>query len=1161
MRCFFYATLLLSLAGGCSSVFAQTTPKSWQQLISEPVIRFADVESAYEQAYSQNPDGDYSHYHRWVAMVQPYLDANGVYDAAKVEARLIAARNERDRQSTNKAATANWQLLGPTTNPSDPMDWGNIGSGRIDAIAFHPTNPNTFYAGSPSGGLWKTTNGGTSWTFLSQSWPSLGVSAIVVDPVNPATIYAATGDRDSHYTASFGIQKSADAGLTWTTLAVLNNPAKNKRLLLSPANNNVLLLATDRGIYKSTNGGTSWAQAGGTDLSMSFNDMEFKPGDPNTVYAITGGRFFKSVNGGSSFVEVTGTGINSTNTVQMAIMVTAADPNRVIIANGTTTLEGIYRSTDSGTSFTKVAHSTSIPCTGGSCPMTNYVGQTGYTWTFAVSPTNANELWFGTIELLKSTDGGINWQHMEGNNHVDIHSLVFQPGTNRLFVCNDGGIERAPISGAATFDILHNGISVTQIWKMGSVPHATGPVYLGLQDNGVYQYQTGAFTGVLAGDGNEQLVDPTNPQIVYSSRNAGGITKSVDGGNIWNPTPPSPRPPGSAWVMPFVMNPANPKTLLAGYGQIYKTTNGGVTWIQAGVLSSVSPGITSVQVIRYAPSNPAVIYAGRSDLLAVSNNGGNTWTTLPLPVTSFTLFDICVSSANADQLWVTFLDNGQSKYHVFTSSNGGTSWTDYTGILPNVALRSLVYQTGSNSGLYIATDVGVYYRNASLSDWQPFDTGMPNVRIHELEITYAGGGKLRAATFGRGLWETALYANGVAGTPAIALGTVETAYCTSQLITVPLSATGTFGAGNQFQVQLSDANGVFSASPTAIGSGTASPVSCTLNPGLPTGSGYRLRVVSTSPALISNQSNAFLIASQPAAPTISSLTASAGSSVTLLANGCSGAGAIQWFRGAENTPAAAGSLFVPPGYTFAVGYQAECRIGVCSSVRSNSIGIPGSLLNCVPLFNPGCLNGNGLRAVQLNNVMLSTNSGCSPGGYGEFTATSTTLIAGTAYPFSLTFIRSNYFEGVTIWADLNRNDRYESSEILFQTPSAVTASVSGSLTIPAGTTVGSLPLRIILTYNSIPSQPCSLYGYGEAEDYVLTVGAPVTTCAQMFTTKNGFWNDPTVWSCNRVPTATDDVEIRHIVALPSGIAHARRVVYKPSGKLIKSAGSVFRLGL
>ncbi len=217
---------------------------------------------------------------------------------------------------------------------------------------------------------------------------------------------------------------------------------------------------------------------------------------------------------------------------------------------------------------------------------------------------------------------------------------------------------------------------------------------------------------------------------------------------------------------------------------------------------------------------------------------------------------------------------------------------------------------------------------------------------------------------------------------------------------------------------------------------------------------------------------------------------------------------------------------------------------------------------CRPTFTQGCYDQDGLDSFTLNGTVLSQNTGCSSGGYTQYVSPVATLTAGQKAAISGRFLGSIFYEGVTIWGDLNRDGIFESSpspEQLYQTTGSLTAGFSGSVTIPAGTTEGSLNIRVIVQFNAPPTNACGTYSYGEAEDYVVQVSAPCTT---LFTTRTGNWTDPGIWSCNRVPAATDPVEIRHTVTVPAGTTVlALRIAYTLAGKVTLGTGGQLRVGL
>ncbi len=240
-------------------------------------------------------------------------------------------------------------------------------------------------------------------------------------------------------------------------------------------------------------------------------------------------------------------------------------------------------------------------------------------------------------------------------------------------------------------------------------------------------------------------------------------------------------------------------------------------------------------------------------------------------------------------------------------------------------------------------------------------------------------------------------------------------------------------------------------------------------------------------------------------------------------------------------------------------YQWQVR-SVCSATNPSDwiTGADFTTGGCRPSFVYSCDQDDGLRNFTLNNVPLSTNSGCSVSGYGQFTATTATVSAGQTYTFSAVMLGKSFEEGLAIWADLNRNDTFEPGEMLFRAPDLVTDSIRASLTIPAGTAPGTLALRVMVVYSTLTFEPCGYYSYGEAEDYTLTV-APA--CTAIYSVKAGLWSDPATWSCNQVPSPTDSVEVRHLITLPAQYtAISKRITYTTGGRLQIQAGGRLKLG-
>lgn len=651
----------------------------------------------------------------------------------------------------------NWTSMGPTSSTG-----GYAGIGRINAIAFDPSNSSVIYIGSAGGGVWKTTNGGTSWIALTDFSSSLGVSSILVDPASPNTIYVSTGDGDGRDSPSVGIFKSTDGGATWsiTGLNWVRSDLRYTRKLVKNPTGGRILVATSIGIFYTDNAGTSWTQAN----TGVFYDLEQMPGSTGTFYATavngTTAQVFRSTDNGVTWAQVHSLG--SSNRAELTI--SAANSNYVGVVyskSADSGFNGFYSSVNGGTSWTLKASTPNL--LGWNATGNDAGGQGWYDLTVVTDPTNANTIYLGGVNTWKSTNGGTSWTintmwTSSGSVpvvHADKHALEFQNNTT-LFQGNDGGIYRTTNGGTSWVD-LTNTMAISQLYRLG-VSQTNNAIIGGLQDNGTkMRSATGTWTDEIGGDGMDCAINPTNAAYMYGELYYGDIYRSTNSGSTWASIKPNTTEQGG-WVTPFALAPSTPATMYIGYKSIYKSTNSGTKWTRMGVNSATGPSVRSIAV---APNSAnTVYYAFDADLstgnmLRKTTNGGTSWTTLTNPTTAGRVNAFAIDNTNANNVWVCISGyNIGSK--VYKSTNGGSSWTNVSGTLPNIPANSVVYSNGSNGGVYLGMDVGVYYRDNTMSDWVLFNAQLPNVEIADLEIQYSLG-KVRAATYGRGVWESDLY--------------------------------------------------------------------------------------------------------------------------------------------------------------------------------------------------------------------------------------------------------------------------------------------------------------------------------------------------------------------------------------------------------------------
>jgi hypothetical protein len=739
----------------------------WAEMMMNPNENFYDIQANFDSSWAGiTPDKGkgYKPFRRWEDFMRPRVYPKGnITDPSRISEEFNLFLDEHPAIAADlETRAASWTQLGPFGTST------NGGAGRINFVRFDPANSAIMYVGTPAGGLWKTTNSGASWTTNTNQLAVLGCTDIAIDPTNSNILYLGTGDGDAGDTYSVGVLKSTDAGITWNTTGLNWSVASGRtisKLLINPSNSQMILAATSVGIYRTTDGGVSWSnvQAG------SFKDMEYRPADPTTVYAC-GTTFYKSTNSGASFTQITA-GV-PTNVSRLAIAVTANNNAYVymIAANNTNAgLTGVYRSIDNGTTFT--TRSTTPNYLGYNFDGSDAGGQGWYDLAIASSPTNAQEVIVGGINVWRSTNGGTNFTlnaHWTGTGapyiHADIHDLIYLPGSGTTYYSgNDGGIFRTTNSGTAWTDISGT-MDISQQYRLGLAPTNSGILITGHQDNGANRLSGGVWTQVYGGDGMDCFIDRTSNTIFFESYVYGQHRRSTNSGGAWTQiytTMPNGQG-NAAWLSPLHQDPTTATTFYAG-GRVnlYRSTN--VT-VAGGNFASVGtpPGNGFINEFDIAPSNNQVIYALKDDTISKSINGGAAWTVVngTLPVTSAYISNLEISPTDPNKVWVT-MSGYSSGNKVFVTTNGGTSWTNYSTGLPNLPANCIVFQVGSASEiLYVGTDIGVFVRDNSMSTWMPYLAGLPRTIVRDLEIYYSAPTKLRAATFGRGTWESSLYIPG-----------------------------------------------------------------------------------------------------------------------------------------------------------------------------------------------------------------------------------------------------------------------------------------------------------------------------------------------------------------------------------------------------------------
>ncbi len=791
-------------------------------------------------------------FNRWFYYMEKRVNpTTGAFPTTSAQEQYdIWKRN--NSHSSNKGIKAgpltssSWTSLGPNSSSG-----GYFGTGRLNCVAFHPSDNNTFWAGSPSGGLWKTTNGGTNWTVLTDNNAVLGVSDIGIpsDYGTSSTIYIATGDRDGgsmwslgggqvHDNNSIGVLKSTDGGSSWAATGLTYTISQGKmlsRILIDPNNLSTIYVAGSDGILKSTDGGSSW-----TNIYNSYTvvDMEFKPGDPTVIYASTKDYWnnvyaLVSTNSGASWTTAA---TFATDDYRCNLAVSAANSSYVyaVVVTRSGGLKGIYKSTDSGASYSLVYDGTATNhnlmgyYTDGSGGTS---GQGGYDLAIAVSPNDINEVYVAGVNTHKSTDGGLSWNAVNcwtssttyNKNsapvaHSDHHMLNFRASDAALFEVNDGGIYNTT-DGGSNWTMITGDMVISQMYRISVAQTVAGDLLAGLQDNGTKAKISGTWYTVQGGDGLDCHIDKNDVNNQYGSYSYGHLNRTTA---QWSGSETDISPSGKsgtgAWLTPFVIDPNNSNTLYAAYNNVYKSTDQGTNW---SVISSMnttdSRGNGNLRTLAVAPSNSSVIYTADPNTLWKTTDGGSNWSDITgsLPVSTNAITYISVKDDDANTLWVTF--GGYDGDRIYQSTDGGSNWSNISSGLPNIPIMCVI-QNKLNTGnveLYVGTDVGIYLKDGT-NNWTSYMVGLPNVVINDLAIYYdnstPANSLLYAGSSGRGIWSSPLNS-----TSCTAPATQASNFATSNLDVNSMTVSWTRGNGDRVIV-LAHKDAAVDANPS---SGTA----------------------------------------------------------------------------------------------------------------------------------------------------------------------------------------------------------------------------------------------------------------------------------------------------------------------------------------------------
>ncbi len=685
-----------------------------------------------------------------------------------------------------------------------------VTGGRIHDIEALPFDPSTIYVAAATGGIWKSTNKGTTWTPIFDHQENSTFGDLAIAPSDPDVVWAGTGEQNNRQSTSWGsgVYRSTDAGKTWTHLGLVNTRHIG-RIVVDPADpdhawvaaqGNLWAPGRDRGVFVTRDGGRNWQKTLYVDTLTGATDLAMDACDPNTLYAATyqrlrrtwgfngggpGSGIWKSTDGGETWRRME-QGLPSGDKGRIGLAAAASMCGIVDAIVEHPDSGGVYRTEDGGARWTRMSDRDIRP---------------SYYSAIYIDPSDADRVYTLATYSGRSEDGGRTWTDVSGRLaydvgvHSDHHAMWIDPrNPDHYYLGGDGGLYETWDRGA-TYIRLNN-IPVAQAYAIGADMRDPYWLYVGLQDNHSWMgpSATRHWAGILAGDwrqigfsdGMYQQADPTSAHYIDSNNENGGYTRvdafTGDRMDI-RPVPPEGEPDYRFdWVAPSLLSPHDPKTFYVGGNRLFISHDRGATWARspdltrqvdrdtlalmgvtgADITLSKNDGTESygeIVTIAESPVDSLVLWVGADDgSLVLSRDGGDTWTRVDrnvsgLPAGTY-VSRVIGSRFGAAIAYATFDAHcdGDFAPYVFGTDDFGRTWTPLVaGLDPEGSVNVILEHPDNPHVLFLGTEHALWVSTDAGASWQRFGANLPTTAYDDLLI-HPREGDLVAATHGRGLW-------------------------------------------------------------------------------------------------------------------------------------------------------------------------------------------------------------------------------------------------------------------------------------------------------------------------------------------------------------------------------------------------------------------------